>query len=318
MDETAEWCNSFVLVPKSNGKVRLCLDPASLNQALIRPMHRGPTLNDILPKPNNAQYLSLIMSSSYHNLKLDEKSLYLISFACQFSRYRYKRLPFGEAPAGNMFQREIDKIFQDLPKVFCIVDDILVIEYEADGKDHDETLQRVLQVCREVDLKLNRDKCHFRCTSVPFFGEIISRYGVKPDPRKLKALMEMPPPKTKKELQAFLGIINYLSKFPPSTANICDSLKQLTLSKTEWTWNATYQKLFDKAKSILKEDGCMKFYDETQPLYLETDASGVRLGGVLLHTRSGTSCPGDKAPDNSILRPIDFASKSIKCVKKIQ
>ena len=48
MDETVEWFNSFVLVPQSNGKVRLYLGPARLNQALIRPVHRGPTLNDIL------------------------------------------------------------------------------------------------------------------------------------------------------------------------------------------------------------------------------------------------------------------------------
>ena len=53
VNETSEWCNSFVLVPKANGKVRLCLDPAWLNQALIRPIHRGPILNDILPKLNN-------------------------------------------------------------------------------------------------------------------------------------------------------------------------------------------------------------------------------------------------------------------------
>ena len=67
IDETAEWCNSFILVPNSNGKIRLCLDPARLNQALIRPIHRGPALNDILPKLNNAQYLTLI-GSNYHNL----------------------------------------------------------------------------------------------------------------------------------------------------------------------------------------------------------------------------------------------------------
>ena len=54
--------------------------------------------------------------------------------------------------------------------------------------------------------RTNKDKCHFRCTSVPFFGEVISRNGVKPDPQNLKALTEMPPPKTK-EFQAFLGII---------------------------------------------------------------------------------------------------------------
>ena len=69
IDETAEWCSSFVLVSKSNGKVRLCLDPARLNQVLIRPLQLEPTLNDILPKLNNAHYLPLIVVGSvYHNL----------------------------------------------------------------------------------------------------------------------------------------------------------------------------------------------------------------------------------------------------------
>ena len=73
VDETGEWCNSFVLVPKANSKVQLCLDPAWLNQALIRPIHRGPTSNDILLKLNNVQYMSIInLSSGYHNLKLDK------------------------------------------------------------------------------------------------------------------------------------------------------------------------------------------------------------------------------------------------------
>ena len=73
----------------------------------------------------------------------------------------------------------------------------------------------------------------------------------------------------KRKLQSFLRIINYLSKFSPSTADICESLAQLTSNKTEWTWNAIYQKLFYTAKSIITGDVCMKFYDETQPLYME-------------------------------------------------
>ena len=105
VDEVMEWCNSFVVVPKANGKVRLCLDPAQLNQTLIRPEYRGPMLNNILPKLNNVQYLSLIdASSGYHNLWLDEKSSYLMMFSCQFGRYRYKWLPSEAAPAGDMFQ----------------------------------------------------------------------------------------------------------------------------------------------------------------------------------------------------------------------
>ena len=83
VDEMAESCNSFVLVPKTNGKVQLCLDPVQLNQVLIRLIHRGPTLNDILPKLNNVQYMSIIDASSvYHNLKFDKQSSYLTTFSC--------------------------------------------------------------------------------------------------------------------------------------------------------------------------------------------------------------------------------------------
>ena len=63
VDRTVEWCNSLVLVPKAKHKVRLCLDPVWLNQALIRPVHRGPMLNDILLRLNNVKYMSIIDAS---------------------------------------------------------------------------------------------------------------------------------------------------------------------------------------------------------------------------------------------------------------
>ena len=75
MDETKEWCNSLELVLKVNGKIRLCLDLARPNKALIRLVHRDPTLNDISSNLAGIQYLTLLdASSSYHNLKLDERS----------------------------------------------------------------------------------------------------------------------------------------------------------------------------------------------------------------------------------------------------
>ena len=110
----------------------------------------------------------------------------------------------GAALAGDMFQRKIDEIFKDLSNVFGIADDILVTGYEADGKYHDETVWKMLQRCRQVNLKLNKDKCHFRCTSVPFSEDIISQHGVKPDQQKIMALMEMQPPKIKKNSKVFL------------------------------------------------------------------------------------------------------------------
>ena len=145
---------------------------------------------------------------------------------------------------------------------------------------------------------------------------MISRHGVQTNPQKLKAFTDIQSPKTKKELQAFLGIINYLGKFSPSTAEVCESLRKLTSAKTKWTWNTTYQKMFYQATAIIKEDSCMKFYYETQPLYIETDASGVGLGAALLEPSSNTNCHRGEAQDNSILRVNAFLSKSLTRAEK--
>ena len=277
----------------------LCLDPAQLNQALIRPIHRGPTLNDILPKLNNVQYMSIIDASlSFHNLRLDKQSSYLTTFACPFGRYRYKHLLFGAALAGDMFQHNIDNIFNNMPNVFGIADDILVIRYDKDGTDHDEAVYKVLKWCQDVNPKLNKEKCHFRCTSTLLFGGVVSRQGAQPDPQKVRTLTEMlaPKKKNKKELQAFLGVINYLNKFSPGTSEVCEPLRKLTSSKMTWTWNASYQQLFDKAKLLIKVEMCMNFYDDTKPLYLETDVSGIGLGVALLQLRDNMGCQKDTAP----------------------
>ena len=115
-----------MLVPKANERVRFCLDPAWLNQVLIRPVHRGPTLKDILPKLINTRYLSCIhVSSGYHNLKLDEKLSYLMTFTCHFGSYRYKRLLLGAVLAGDMFQRKM----MEYLKNYLMYSVLLMISY---------------------------------------------------------------------------------------------------------------------------------------------------------------------------------------------
>ena len=124
--------------------------------------------------------------------------------------------------------------------------------------------------------------------------------------------MEMPPPpKIKKELQAFLDIITYLGKFSPSAASVCEPLQTLMLSRAVQTWNTSSQTLHNKAKSLIQKDVYMKFYNENIPLYLKTDVSGIGLGDTLLQTRDGMTCSKDAAPDKTMLRPIMFSSKSL-------
>ena len=113
-------------------------------------------------------------------------------------------MPFGAAPGGVMFQKKIDELFSGMPNAFSIAYDILIAGCDKQSTDHDETLDKVLWVCRQATLKLYKDKCLFMCTSIPFSGEVIFPQGLNPDLRKVKALTDMPPTKSKKELHHFL------------------------------------------------------------------------------------------------------------------
>ena len=128
---------------------------------------------------------------------------------------------------GDMFQKEIDKLFCGMPHVFGIADDILIACFNELGMGHSAAVDKVLRICRQANLKLNTNNCLFRCTCNAFFSEIISQQGVGLDYRKVQALTDMPPPKSKSKLQLILGMLNYLSKFLLAPAKVCEPLQNL-------------------------------------------------------------------------------------------
>ena len=97
-------------------------------------------------------------------------SSYLTTFASQFGRYRLTTQAFEVAPAGDIFKRKVDEALKDLPNLFDKADDNIIVGYNADG--------RVMQICHQENLTLNKNKCHFRCTGIPFFLEVTSRERV--------------------------------------------------------------------------------------------------------------------------------------------
>ena len=134
-------------------------------------------------------------------------------------------LPFHATLVGDMFQYKIGKIIKELRNVFGIVHDILIVGYDADGKDFNRMLRWVMQICHKENFKLNKDICHFRCTQHShIFGDIISGCSILLDLCKLHACIDMLSPTHKKELQSFLGIVNYFDKFSPAATEVYEPL----------------------------------------------------------------------------------------------
>ena len=189
ISEPIEWLNSFVCVKKSNGKIRLCLDPTHLNRWIIRPRHSARLVDDILHKLNGAKYFSVVDStSSFFNHKLDSNSSKLTTFGKPFGRYHYLRMPMGTSLSSDVYQYKVDAHLDKIKNCMAIADDIIMYGHREDGKDHDETVREVLDKSKAVGMRFNPSKCQFRKTQVKFFGLILSRQGVLPDPAKIEAL----------------------------------------------------------------------------------------------------------------------------------
>ena len=162
-----------------------------------------------------------------------------------------------------------------------IADDVKI--HGEDEISHDQNLIQVLNQCRRIRLKLNLDKCIFKSMSIPFFGHVISNQGVKPDPKKMDAIRNMPTPTSKHELLSFLGLCNYLSVYVPNLSSILKPLRELTKKNITFTWNSQYDKIYQQAKNYILDNAItLCYYDPNLPLSLETDASQSGIGAVLL------------------------------------
>ena len=118
VSEPTDWVNSIVLVQKSNGSLRVCLDPRSLNIAVRRAHFMLPTLGEIKARVNGATNFSVLdAKNGYWQIKLTKESAKLCTFLTPFGRYHYNRLPFGINSAGELFCQQTHKYFGDIPNL---------------------------------------------------------------------------------------------------------------------------------------------------------------------------------------------------------
>ena len=158
-------------------------------------------------------------------------------------------------------------------------DDIIV--WGRNKHEHDERLDQVLSKIKESGLKLNKKKCIFGVQSVTFLGHNLSNEGIKPDLSKIKAVNEMPIPKSKVELQRFLGLVNYVGKFIPNLSQITAPLRLLLKKDVEFIMEKPHFDAIDQIKMLITTSPCLAFYDPNLLMLLRPDASSEGLDALL-------------------------------------
>ena len=127
VNSPTDWVSSLVIVKKPSGKLRICIDPKTLNKALKRSHYPLPVIEDLLPELSDAKVFSKCdVKNAFWHVKLDEASSYLTTFETPFGRYKWNKMPFGISPASEYFQYYLEKNLEGLAGIKPIADDILI------------------------------------------------------------------------------------------------------------------------------------------------------------------------------------------------
>jgi transposase InsO family protein len=302
-DSQSPWASPIQLEKKKDGSVRFCVDYRYVNTQIQADAYPLPLINDLIGNLYEAKIFSALdLKSGYWQLPLDEESKPVTAFATANGLYEFNVLPFGLSIAPAVFQRSMNKLFMKMPFVAVYMDDIIVFSNSL--ADHEIHLQSVKKVLAENGLVLNEKKCQFRQTQIDYLGMRISHGMVHIVKEKIEPILKLKPPTTKRQVQEFLGLVNFYRSFCPSLAEVAEPLYGLTHLNRSFEWTDKHEEAFENIKSMLTNPPLLKIPNPKFPFVISTDASDKALGAVL------------SQPINGKEFPIAFASRLLSEAEK--
>ncbi|XP_022188087.2 uncharacterized protein LOC111046770 [Nilaparvata lugens] len=285
----SSWSSPIVLVKKSNGKIRFCIDFRKLNSVTHRDAYPLPNMTGILDRLRDAKYISTIdLKSGYWQVPLDEESKELTAFIVPGrGLFQFKVMPFGLHSAGATFQRLLDQVIGPKlePYAFAYLDDVVVLGETLES--HREHLAEVFQRLRDAGLIINKDKCNFLKSELKYLGHIVTEQGLRTDPETIRAVRDFPTPQRVKSLRSFLGLASWYRRFVPNFSELANPLHRLLKLKVNWQWGEEEETAFQKIKDALTCAPVLTYPHFELPFVIQTDASDEGLGAVLTQEING-------------------------------
>ena len=281
------WSSPLIVAPKPGGGWRVCGDYRRLNNMTEMDRYPVRTLRDFTAELHGKTIFSKVdLLKGFHQIPMREEDIAKTGVITPFGLFEFTRCPFGLKNAPQDFQRMMDEILGDIPHVFVYLDDILIAS--SSPEEHMKDLERVFKILDDAGLTINRAKCVLAKPSLDFLGYRVTSTGITPLPERVEAISKVPPPTTVKELQAFLGMVNYYRRFIEHAAthlyHLFDCLKGRP-KKLAWTSNC--QQSFEAIKRALASATLLHHPIPGAQLALTTDASQLAMGGVLEQRGSG-------------------------------
>lgn len=286
------WSSPVVLVKKSNGKVRLCLDSRKVNQATKKDAYPLPLIDGLLGRLNETKFISsLDLKDAFWQIPLALESRDKTAFVVPGRPlYRYKVTAFGLCNAPQTMCRLMDKVipYRLHGKIFVYLDDLLIISATYD------------------ELTINVEKSHFLLREIKYLGYLVGEKGLRADPTKVDAIVDFPQPVSVKQTRRLLGMAGWYRRFIPNFASLTSPLTDLLKKCRKFQWTAEAELAFTELKKCLTTAPILINPDYTRPFFIRCDASTQGVGGVLYQK----SNEGDEFPISFMSQKLNGAQRN--------
>jgi len=264
----------FFFIKKKDGTLRPVQDYRCLNDLTVKNRYLLPLIQELVDKLKKAWYFTkLDVHWGFNNVQIKEGDEWKAAFRMNRGLFEPLVMFFGLTNSPATFQTMMNGLFREEINggmVIIYMDDILIITETLEK--HREMVQKVLEKLRENKLYLKHDKCIFEAEEVEYLGLLVSYGKVRMDPVKTEAIASLPVPKAKRDVQQFLGFVNFYRRFIKVFAGISKPLTELT-GKAEWKWGSDQQEAFDQIRSITMTAPVLAIPNDEGRYRVEADAS---------------------------------------------
>lgn len=294
---SSPWSSPSLLVPKSDQTPRFCTDYRRVNAITKPDSFPLPRMEDCVDRVGSAKYVTkLDLLKGYWQVPLTSRASEISAFVTPDYFLQYTVMPFGLRNAPATFQRLMSKVLHGVKNCEVYLDDI--VAYSSSWSDHVESLRQIFARLRDASLTLNLAKCEFGKAFVTYLGKTVGQGQVRTVTAKVQAILDFPPPQTRRDLRRFLGMSGYYRAFCKNFAAVVAPLTNLVSPLIPFVWSSDCQSAFESAKALLCSAPVLAAPDFTRPFKLEVDASACGAGAVLL-----------QEDGRSIDHPVSYFSK---------
>ena len=293
------WSSRVILVRKKDSSYRFVVDYRDLNQATKKDAYPAANWQDILDKMAGSRVFSFLDgASAYWSVPIREGDREKTAFSVPRGQYEMNVMAFGLCNSQSTYQRVINQVLSGVPQVEAYIDDSCV--HTRDAEEHVIHLKKTLDAYKSANMQLRLDKCRFAYEKGEFVGHEISGEGYSPLKSHVATIKNYPRPNSKKEVQRFLGLVNFYRHFIPKMASIASPLYKLTHQDSAWLWTEECEVSFESLRMALVKIPVLGFPKWNKPFWVEVDASSVSVGGIL-----------SQETEDGVRRPLAYFSSGL-------